>query len=140
MPPVDPFNALLTTWREWIGTVPAAADWVCPRCCGPRKSGYFECYGCSRAFGTAPAALQSRVVPLTSTLEEGPCYTQLVSYKTTSQAPWPLLDGLVTRFATLHSEKIERLLSGAPTATTVVPSKRGRPSEKSRGLPLGWKT
>lgn len=124
--PGDRFDALLAEWRTKIGTVPAPAAWVCPRCCGPRNADFPNCFGCARVFGAAPAALRTRVVPLTSTLEEGPWYSQLVAYKTISQDPWPLLGGLVTRFATLHADKISELLGGVPTATTVVPSKRGR--------------
>jgi hypothetical protein len=128
MPPVGAeFDDLLAKWQGLIGTVPPPAAWVCPRCCGPRDAKYSVCYGCSRVFGAAPAALRSRVVPLTSTLEEGPWYTQLVSYKTTSREPWALLGGLVTRFTILHADRISELLDGAPTATTVVPSKRGKP-------------
>jgi hypothetical protein len=121
------FDALLARWQGLIGTVPPAAEWVCPRCCGPRDPKYSICYGCSRVFGAAPASLRTRVLPLTSTIEQGPWYSQLVSYKTTSREPWPLLGGLVTRFAAVHRDRISDLLGGAPTAVTVVPSKRGKP-------------
>ena len=124
------FNALLAQWRAQIGTVPDPAAWVCSRCHGPCDPSYSYCYGCMRVFGSAPDSLRTRVVPLTSTFEEGPWYAQLVSYKTTSLDPWPLLGGLITRYATIHAKNISALLGGAPTAITVVPSKRGRPMQK----------
>lgn len=128
MPPAsERFETLLAAWRTRIGTVPGPADWVCPRCCGPRYPRFSYCYGCARLFSSAPVALQDRVASITSCLEESAWYSQLLSYKTNSQDPWPLLGGLVTRFATVHAKKLAALLGGAPTATTVVPSKRGRP-------------
>ena len=128
MPPAgERLETLLAAWRTRMGTVPGPADWVCPRCCGPCDPSYSYCYGCARLFSAAPRSVQTRVIPITSCLEESAWYSQLLAYKTNSQDPWPLLGGLVTRFATVHAKKIAALLGGAPTATTVVPSKRGRP-------------
>lgn len=120
------FDSLLEQWRALIGTIPCCVDCVCPWCCGPRQPDYLMCPDCAHVFPAAPALLQGRVVPLTSALEESPWHAQLVSYRT-SRSPWPLLGGLVVRFATVHAGRIRELLGGSPTATTVVPSKRGPP-------------
>ena len=120
------FDGLLAAWRSRIGSVPPQGPGVCPLCCGPCWLNFSDCYGCARIFAEAPASLRSQAVPITTTLEEGPWYQQLVAYKTTSAAPWPLLGGLVARFATVHRQRIIGLLGGKPTALTVVPSKRGR--------------
>jgi hypothetical protein len=120
------FDRLLEKWRALIGTIPCCVDCVCPWCCGPRGPGFLLCHDCAHVFPAAPGMLQGRVVPLTSALEESPWHAQLVSYRT-SRSPWPLLGGLVVRFATVHAGRLCALLGGSPTATTVVPSKRGRP-------------
>ncbi len=119
-------DGLLATWGKHIGHVPSPSPSVCPRCCGPLGQNYALCPGCARIFAHAPTALRSRVVPLSSTLEEGPWYAQLVQYKQTARDAWPLLGGLVARFTEVHRSKIERLLGGEATRLTVVPSKRGK--------------
>lgn len=118
-------DTLLARWRKDIGSVPPPGDGVCEACCGPCRVGFSDCYVCARVFTEAPSSLQRRVVPLTSTLEEGPWYGQLIAYKTTSTAPWPLLGSLVLRFTSLHRTRLQSLLGGAPTAVCVVPSTRG---------------
>jgi hypothetical protein len=125
MPAGTEFGTLVALWRERIGSIPTPSEWVCPRCCGPCWIQYSHCYGCERVFVDAPPVLRNKVVPISSTLEEGAWYGQLVAYKTTSRAPWPLLGGLVSHFASTHAERLKELLEGPPTALTVVPSKRG---------------
>jgi hypothetical protein len=85
------------------------------------------CRDCARLFPAAPGLLQGHVVPLTSALEDGPWHSQLVSCRTAEPESWSLPGGLVVRFASVHAARICELLGGSPTATTVVPSKRGRP-------------
>lgn len=122
----DTFDEQLFTWRDRIGSIPRLTDWVCPWCCGPKWSEYAVCFGCSRIFREAPAALRTMIVPITCAREEGWWYHQLLAYKTASAERWPFLRELVIRFVDIHQRSIASLLGGAPTASTVVPSKRGR--------------
>jgi hypothetical protein len=110
-----------------LGSVPALGNsFVCRVCLGPVHEGFADCPGCHELFagGGAPPWLGVTVVPMTSALNPGPWYSRLLTYKRGNPEHAPLLGALASAYLAEHSRHLERLLGGAPTLLTLVPSKR----------------
>jgi hypothetical protein len=126
---------LFAELRDLLGTVPDVRNgFVCPLCLGPRRLGYPSCFGCKRLLtGQVPAALQKRVVPMTAAAVPSTWYSVLQKYKAGGSQYAPFLAALAYTYVTEHRSRIEKLLGGPATLTTIVPSKRpGRTFKEQR--------
>ena len=121
-------TVVLASVRAHIGCVPSKTEgYVCPICLGPVHVQYPHCYSCKQLFiqGGAPEELADRIVPMSTALNPSTWYSHLSGYKGLSPSYQQPLAAMATEYIKSHNAKIEHLLGGEGSFTTVVPSTRG---------------